>query len=209
MNNWIIFDAMGVIFEVGDDTNELLIPFIRHRKPQTDEKYIQAAYLQASLGQIIASDFWRLMGLEEAYPQIEQTYLDTCLKLNPQFKEIATELSQEYSLAILSNDVKEWSLHLRRQYGLNQLCQEAVISGEVGYRKPSPEIYKILLERLSVSAEQCIFIDDKIANLRPAIEIGITPVWYRRKTEAKNQDIQYSIQNFTELPEIVSRVFAI
>jgi putative hydrolase of the HAD superfamily len=209
MNNWIIFDAMGVIFEVGDDTNELLVPFIRHRKPQVDEKHIQAIYLQASLGQITASDFWRLVGLEEAYPQIEQTYLDTCLKLDPQFKETATELSRENSLAILSNDVKEWSFYLRGRYGLSQLCREVIISSEVGYRKPSPEIYEILLERLAVPAKQCIFIDDRIANLRPAIEIGITPVWYQRKAETKNQEIQYSIQNFTELPEIVAKIFAI
>lgn len=28
MISWIIFDAMGVVYEEGDDTNNLLIPFI-------------------------------------------------------------------------------------------------------------------------------------------------------------------------------------
>lgn len=28
---WIIFDAMGVIFEVGDDTNDLLVPYIQNK----------------------------------------------------------------------------------------------------------------------------------------------------------------------------------
>ena len=208
MNNWIVFDAMGVIFEEGDDTDELLIPYIQLRKPQVNTKHIQAIYHQASLGQIAASDFWQQVGLGEAYPRIEQEYLDTCLKIDPQFKEIAEELSQEYLLAILSNDIKEWSLHSRRKHELNQLCQEAVISGEVGYRKPSREIYEILLGRLSASAKQCIFVDDREANLLSAIEVGMIPVWYQRKTELKNPKIPHSIQSFEELPEMVNRIFA-
>ncbi len=207
MNNWIVFDAMGVIFEVGDDTNELLIPYVRQRRPQVDTKCIQAAYLQASLGQIAASDFWRLVELGEVYPQIEQAYLDTCLRIDPQFIEIAEELSRGYSLAILSNDVKEWSLYLRRRYGLDQLCREAVVSGEIGYRKPSCEIYEILLERLSVPARQCVFVDDRVANLLPAVEVGMIPVWYRREAGLKNQGMPYSIQSFAELPEIVNEIF--
>jgi len=26
---WVILDVMGVIFEVGDDTNDLLVPYIQ------------------------------------------------------------------------------------------------------------------------------------------------------------------------------------
>jgi len=50
MNNWIVFDAMGVIFEVGYDTNDLLVPFIRQRRPQMEIPYIQSVYHKASLG---------------------------------------------------------------------------------------------------------------------------------------------------------------
>ena len=31
---WIIFDAMGVIFEVANDVNDLLIPFLQKKMVQ-------------------------------------------------------------------------------------------------------------------------------------------------------------------------------
>ena len=44
MKKWVVFDAMGVIFEVGDDTNDLLVPFVQehHRisKERINELYI-------------------------------------------------------------------------------------------------------------------------------------------------------------------------
>jgi HAD superfamily hydrolase (TIGR01549 family) len=208
MNHWIVFDAMGVIFETGDDTHELLVPYIRRLRPQVDVERIQAVYLQASLGQITAADFWRLVDLGDAYPRVQQDYLDTCLRIEPRFKEIAGELSQKYSMAILSNDVGEWSLYLRQRFGLDRLFREAVISGDVGFRKPSPEIYQILLEQLSVPAGQCVFIDDRAANLVPAREAGMVPVWFQREAGSKNKLIPFSIWSLEELPELVDRIFA-
>ena len=208
MNNWIVFDAMGVIFEVGDDTNDLLVPFIRQRRPQMEIPYIQSVYHKASLGQITAHEFWQMMGLGEEYPQIERTYLDTCLKIDAQFKPVAQELSRSYSLAILSNDIAEWSAYLRQQYGLDSLCREAIISGDVGLRKPAKEIYKILLDRIAVPANQCIFIDDRVPNLLAAAELGIISVWYQRNTEEDRQEIRHRIQCFTELPGIANKIFS-
>jgi len=42
MDRWIIFDAMGVIFEVGDDTNELLVPFVQERNREITREAIKA-----------------------------------------------------------------------------------------------------------------------------------------------------------------------
>ncbi len=35
---WIIFDAMGVVLGVGDDTNELLVPFVQERRNVSRER---------------------------------------------------------------------------------------------------------------------------------------------------------------------------
>jgi HAD superfamily hydrolase (TIGR01509 family) len=207
MNHWVVFDAMGVIFEIGNDVVELLIPYIQARNPHTSAEHIQSTYRQTSLGQITARHFWQQVGLGESYPQVEQEYLDTCLKLDPLFKETATQLSQKYSLAILSNDVKEWSLHLRQRHGLDQLCQKAVISGEVGHRKPARTIYEILLEKLASSPSECIFIDDRVPNLFTAKEVGMIPIWYQRRPEPRSIEIPYTIQSFAELPKVVNEIF--
>ena len=78
----------------------------------------------------------------------------------------------------------------------------------MGLRKPTKEIYKILLDRIAAPANQCIFIDDRVPNLLAAAELGIIPVWYRRNAEEDRQEIRHRIQSFTELPGIANKIFS-
>ncbi|MCR5249963.1 MAG: HAD family phosphatase [Lachnospiraceae bacterium] len=47
-----------------------------------------------------------------------------------------------------------------------------VYSFREGVAKPDPEIYKILLERYELKAEECVFIDDTEENVRSAEKLG-------------------------------------
>jgi HAD superfamily hydrolase (TIGR01509 family) len=62
------------------------------------------------------------------------------------------------------------------QHKLEQHFDDIIISGEVGYVKPSRELFELALEKMGLSASETIFIDD----LQPYIEgvraIGITGV---------------------------------
>ena len=51
-----------------------------------------------------------------------------------------------------------------------------VISGEVGMRKPDPEIFHLTLERMEMQAADCVFVDDLPHNIRAAADLGITGV---------------------------------
>jgi putative hydrolase of the HAD superfamily len=57
-----------------------------------------------------------------------------------------------------------------------ELFDGVVISGEVGLRKPSPEIYSLGAERIGVAAAECVFVDDLPGNLKPARELGMATV---------------------------------
>ena len=39
--------------------------------------------------------------------------------------------------------------------------------------KPNEEIYKLLLNRFNLKAEECLFIDDNLDNVNAAIKLGI------------------------------------
>jgi epoxide hydrolase-like predicted phosphatase len=51
-----------------------------------------------------------------------------------------------------------------------------VISGEVGLRKPDPEIFHLTLERMEMTAEECVFVDDLPHNITAAADLGIVGV---------------------------------
>lgn len=47
-----------------------------------------------------------------------------------------------------------------------------VISGEVGMRKPEPEIFELTTRRLGLEARQCVFVDDLKHNVAAAAALG-------------------------------------
>jgi putative hydrolase of the HAD superfamily len=65
----------------------------------------------------------------------------------------------------------------RTRFG--ELFDVLVISGEIGIRKPAPEIYALAAERLERAPERCVFVDDLPGNLKPARAIGMATVLHR------------------------------
>ena len=65
----------------------------------------------------------------------------------------------------------------RSRFG--ELFDVLVISGEIGIRKPAPEIYALAAERLGRPPERCVFVDDLPGNLKPARAIGMATVHHR------------------------------
>lgn len=59
---------------------------------------------------------------------------------------------------------------------LAQLFDGIVISGEVGIRKPSREIYELGAEQIRLPPPQCVFVDDLPFNLKPAAELGMATI---------------------------------
>jgi len=59
---------------------------------------------------------------------------------------------------------------------LEELFDGVVISGEVGMRKPAPEMYVLGAERAGAAPEACVYVDDLPFNLPPAAELGMATV---------------------------------
>lgn len=77
--------------------------------------------------------------------------------------------------ALLSNS---WGNTYPRD-GWDDMFDVVVISGEVGLRKPEPEIFDLTCQRLQVVPHDCVFVDDLEANVAAAEELGMTGVLHR------------------------------
>ena len=65
----------------------------------------------------------------------------------------------------------------------DELFDEVVISGEVGLRKPQPEIYLLAAERLKVEPAECVFVDDFKVNADGAAAVGMLGIQHERADE--------------------------
>ena len=69
-----------------------------------------------------------------------------------------------------------WGTRRYDREQLTNLFDGIVISGEVGIRKPSPEIYEMGAEAIGLPPRSCVFVDDLPFNLTPASELGMATV---------------------------------
>jgi epoxide hydrolase-like predicted phosphatase len=73
-----------------------------------------------------------------------------------------------------------------RRYDRGQLAElfdGVVLSGEVGIRKPTPEIYELGAKEIGLPADACVFVDDLRFNLEPAAELGMATVHHKAAPE--------------------------
>ncbi len=79
-------------------------------------------------------------------------------------------------LAMLTNNVREWEPYWRAKLPIDDIFETVVDSGFVGMRKPDPRIYALVLERLALPAEACVFVDDLAHNVEAARALGFAGV---------------------------------
>ena len=93
--------------------------------------------------------------------------LDQNVRLLPGLKK------QGFRLYFLSNFPLDIFDEVKTGYYFFKYFDGGIISAEVKLSKPERRIYEILLEKYSLMAEECLFIDDIEVNVRTAEEIGM------------------------------------
>jgi putative hydrolase of the HAD superfamily len=93
-------------------------------------------------------------------------------RLFPEVQNVLIHLSKQYKLAVISNAMPsmDWifdNLSIRKYF------DSIVLSAFVDAEKPGEAIYNIALNRMKITGEDSIFIDDKIENIEGAERVGI------------------------------------
>jgi putative hydrolase of the HAD superfamily len=170
----LVLDAMGVLYQAGDDVAELLVPFVRrHGRTDLPAEEIERDYVSASLGEMDSAAFWKRVGVD---PVLEDDYL-AGHRLIEGTREVLPSLKDHFGrVACLSNDIAGWSAKLRRRFGLETWIDPWFISGDLGVRKPSAEIYRLLAARLDTRPQDIVFVDDRPRNLDAAGALGFRTI---------------------------------
>lgn len=120
----------------------------------------------------------KLCGIKLTKGQFTQCWNALLGRINIKHIRLVMELRKKYNVVLLSNTN---NIHLEKinsdfaeDYGMTELSQlfdSAYYSHEVGFRKPQPEIYQLVLNDFPSSAYY--FFDDKLENIKAAQDLGI------------------------------------
>jgi putative hydrolase of the HAD superfamily len=80
-------------------------------------------------------------------------------------------------LAVLSNTNAPHVAHMRRTWPLLGEFEHVYMSNEIGARKPDHAAYRYVLNKLAVSPERTVMVDDRRENIDAAEALGMTGVW--------------------------------
>ena len=86
-----------------------------------------------------------------------------------------------------SNWSAETFPYARAKYDFFELFDDMVISGAVGFIKPEPEIYQIMLDKIGRPAQECLFIDDSLPNIQQANKIGFATIHFQSPAQLKEE----------------------
>ena len=97
----------------------------------------------------------------------------------PGTEEVLSTLRRRYRLGLLSNFTHPpAALSLMAKLDLEPFFDIILISGDLGYRKPHPSVFKELVAQLGVEENEIAFVgDDPDADINGALRSGLNPVW--------------------------------
>jgi putative hydrolase of the HAD superfamily len=125
-----------------------------------------------------------LLGHRPEMHRFKEIYFEA-LKPNPQMIDMMRELKASgYRMAMLTNNVREWEPLWRSMLPVDEIFETVVDSGFVGCRKPESRIYALTLERIGLTPEACLFVDDVLVNCEGARKAGIEAVHFQDNSQA-------------------------
>ena len=183
----IVLDAHEVLYDMSSDPAERLIPFIRDNKGTASDDEIVELHRQATLGRMHAAAFWQAVGVEGDPSEIDARFL-AGVRLQSGAKEFLREMHRRgVPVAVISNDLAEWSYRLRDLHGLSGVAPW-IVSSDIGVRKPDPAAFEALRRLTGVPYHSILAIDGQVPALDMAASLGMMTAWFTEEQPAEGAE---------------------
>jgi putative hydrolase of the HAD superfamily len=93
--------------------------------------------------------------------------------------------ARRYVMVTLNNEGAELNEYRVRTFHLTRYFSAFLSSCYLGVRKPDESMYRLGLGIVQRSAEECVFIDDRTANLEPARRLGIRTIQFENPAQLR------------------------
>lgn len=121
----------------------------------------------------------------------------------PDVKDVITELSKKYKMAIVTS-ARRVDFELKhKNSGIPQMMEFVLCEGEYPRSKPHPEPYLKALEMFGAKKDETIIIEDSLRGLRSAYSAGIDCVIVHNEF-TQNQDFSKASKKINSIKELLT-----
>jgi glucose-1-phosphatase len=179
-----IFDLGKVIvpFEL-DNQIKILEEVCDLKHTEIREKILAAEEIRLfEMGKISAEELFqalkKLLGLRMSFAEFV-TVWNSIFSLEPIISaQFIEKLSKNYRLIILSDTNELHFEFIRQNFPILRFFDDFVLSYQVGFLKPSREIFEAAIAKANCLPEECLFTDDREPNVAGALKFGIDAILF-------------------------------
>ncbi len=172
----VVLDAMGVMYQPGDDVQDLLVPFARSKGCRKSEANISQLYKAASMGTMTSAELWDRLGVAGSGEALDREFIAqyTLTTGINEFLEWCADI--EVGVQCISNDLSEWASLRADHFQIATKISRWTISAAVGCRKPDIDIFQAFM--VYATSNLHLFVDDRLENVMGAVDAGMRGVWF-------------------------------
>jgi HAD superfamily hydrolase (TIGR01509 family) len=180
----VVIDLGGVLFSEGKSI-ALDNLASRHGYDRTLVGAILSSPQSISLrkGLMSDEDFWQWVQqqLPSSYDSrlIKQEWYDGYI-LDQDVYELIASLRKKYSIIAFSGNIKSRIDFIEAKYRFRHLFDIEVYSFDFHLTKPEREFVEVMIKKSAVRPEEIVYIDDNDSYAKPARELGVNVIIYRR-----------------------------
>ncbi|NGX45501.1 MAG: Alpha-D-glucose 1-phosphate phosphatase YihX [Chlamydiae bacterium] len=180
----VAFDFGGVVARV---SREAVMDFFQSSLGLDEAEFEEALahYKRRRAEGAVPHEFWieyaegREIALAPNWIELYEATLVNAIQPLPGMVELIHTLKAGgYQTPLLSNISCDYA-KVAMQTGLYDFFHPLLLSCDIGYEKPDPRAYELLLESIGASPGECIFIDDNLMNVEAARRLGIDAIYFR------------------------------
>ncbi len=186
----VIFDCFGVL------TTDTWLAFLDNLPGGANIEAAHDLHRAYNAGLISNTEF--LEGMQKTIgqtpPQVEDKLANETVK-NTALLDYICELKKDYKIGLLSNVANSWITDALLTTEEQALFDSMIFSYQVGMTKPDPRIFILACQRLGVSTDEAVLVDDIERYCNAAKAEGLQAIPYQNLHQLKQQleKLLYSI----------------
>lgn len=167
---WRLYGLEEVSSKIGTSKEKLKTALSKHK----NNFYV---------GKISEDEYWNnIRGELEIQMSVDLSSLYRhYVTLNEEIIPILELLKNKFTLVACNNCSKEWMDYRIKLANLDKFFKKYITSGYVGYMKPDPQFYRLIVE--AYPKEDILYMDDDSSYIVAAESIGLKSKLYKDKTD--------------------------
>jgi len=183
-----LFDCFGVVVDWKSDH---VIPLWAKYAKVSDDDFKRQTVEELNLvetGQISMPELWERVAkkLNIEPSGLEHIFIQ-CFKQKAKLDDGVVKLIQGLPESYLLSNQMPLAAELCRKNGWFEYFRRVFLSFDVGYMKPDPRSYQVVLKELGVMPHDVVLVDDKKENVDSAIKCGMKGIVYESPAQLKSE----------------------